>query len=889
MHEEKPFSLAEKPGDPGASPIGRVIAERIRDRRCRFVFPTQVSADSWAEAALDFPGISCVEKSRFLGWDAFLEERKAASIPQGYLRADARSRLLWSLSLLGESNQGDMQLFSETPQFKPGIAFASTLANLAPELQALSVLPESELPESARGLDVSRIAQRYRDFMRRHSIYEFSGLPVHGDAESHHVLFMPSLMPGFSESGIAGCNQGRMELVEVPMATENVVLNECETFREEVDAVLAACAHFLKEGVQAGEIALSIPSQAPSMQAHLALAARKIGVALDFRAGVMLSRSPAGTLLRALQAAASEGFSTRTLRRLLDPCVAHMKDRSSGLALLAFAESHNIPESSADRQHMTYLWNRTFALCATDRKVPAPDSVRLFYDRLRAATLALSGAKDFSSLRAAFHDFMDDFIVEQDKSTAAERMLERIYSELDSLEAWHALTGKPPLAASPFDTLILHLGRTRYGHAQAEGSIAVYPFHLGLALASKLHLVLDLSQDSTTAAAATIMRGRLRTGGKDEVQQTDEKILGSMNSVSAVYFHAASGLSGYTVPHPWFSRPHAALRSFSFTMPDLRAERISDDGAESVSDAGKSHDPARLQTLPAAWKSPWFKFSPSSLGKIEECPFKWFMACIPLVESRMASTVPMAEGNLLHSLICSILTLIEEKDGFCHAGNIETYLRWLDEILPREMAGILRSAGPALQDALETGFPRLKSRIATLLQREAEFQADGWNAGTFEIPLSSVFEESGILLSGRADRIASRTRADGSEEFAIIDYKRDSTPKRGDFLVDDEGSLKDFQLASYSTMLEGQGRQVERAMYWSVEQGKLVVVFGPGGKIPARSEFEPQMAALKAALLRAACRIRDGRFLDITPSPAACRNCDARPMCRARFATEHRS
>ncbi len=888
MHEERPFLLTEKPGDPCASPIGRVIAERIRDRRCRFVFPTQVSADSWAEAALGFPGISCIEKSRFLGWDAFLEERKAASIPEGHLRADARARLLWSLSLLEEFKQGDIQLFSEASRFKPGMAFASTLANLAPELDELSVMPESQKPESARGLDVSSIAQRYREFMRRHSIYEFSGIPVHGDEDSHHVLFMPSLMPGFSESVIAGCNRERIELVEVPMATENVVLNECETFREEVDAVLAACAHFLKEGVQAAEIALSIPSQAPSMQAHLALAARKIGVALDFRAGVMLSRSPAGTLLRALQAAASEGFSTRTLRRLLDPCVAHMKDRSSGLALLAFAEAHNIPESSADRQHMAYLWNRTFALCATDRKVPAPDSVRLFYDRLRAGTLALSGAKDFSSLRAALHDFMDDFIVEQEKSAAAERTLERIFSELDSLEAWHLHIGKPPLAASPFDTLILHLGRTRYGHAQSQGSIAVYPFHLGLALAAKLHFVLDLSQDSTTAAAAAIMHNSRRTGVDGTVLKKGEKILESMNSVSAVYCNAASGLSGYTVPHPWFSRPYSALRRFSFTMPDLRIGRGWNDRSESGGDAGKKTDPARLQALPAAWKSPWFKLSPSSLRKIEECPFKWFMACIPLVESRTSTTLPMAEGNLLHSLICSILTRIAEKDGFCDAGNIETYLKWLDDILPREMAGVARSAGPACQDALETGFPRMRRRIATLLQREAEFQAEGWNTGTFEIPLAFVFEEFGTLLSGRADRIASRTRADGSEEFAVIDYKRDATPKRGDFLVDDEGSMKDFQLASYTTMLEGQGKHVERAMYWSVEQGKLVVVFGPGGKIPARSEFEPQMDALKAALHRAASRIRDGRFLDITPSPAACRNCDARPMCRARFSTERR-
>lgn len=886
MPETGRHLLTEAPGDPGASPIGRLVAAKLHDRRCRFVFPTQVSADSWAEAALDFPGIACIEKSRFLGWDAFLEDRRSASAPKGGVRADARLRLLWSLAFLAEMDSGGATAWQDGMRFKPGIAFASSLAGLAPDLEALSLLPEGELPDAVHGLDLSGIAQRYRDFRAENSIYEFSGLPLQCDEDSLYAFIHPSLMPGFGNLEKELAASTRMEFLEAAPAEASPVLHACGTFREEVDAVLETCAHFIREGMPADEIALSIPASGPSIQAHLAQAAAGTGLTLDFRAGMPLTRSPAGNLLSALQAAASEGFSTRTLRRLLDPSLAKFKDRGSGIELLVFAESHNVPGTSADRQHMGTLWNRSFALCDTGSGGPVPSGARIFYDRIRAAALSLSGAKDFPSLRAALHDFMDDFIEGEDAALSSERMLERIYIELDSLAAWHSHIGNPKLAASPFDTLILHLGRTRYGQPHARGRIAVYPYHLGLALASRLHFVLDLSQESTAAAVMTVSRGSRGKNGENAAAGIDDRILGSMDSVSAIFCHAASGLSGYTVHHPRFSRPDARIRHFSHGTGVLRASGTAGMHETRKQGTRQRLDPEKLRSLPAAFTLPWFKFTPSGLGKMEDCPFKWFVACLPRMEARKASTLPMAEGSLLHSLIDDLLLLTLSRDGSCKAENIGKYLEWLDEIHPREMRNILAEAGPALQDALETGYPRMKSRIAALLQHEAEFQAEGWNTGDLEFPLSLVFDEEGILLSGRADRIASRQRSDGSAECAVIDYKRDSTPKRGDFLVDDDGSLHDFQLASYTAMLEGQGRQVERALYWSVEKGKLVVVFGPDGKIPGRNEFEPQMIALREAVARCSARLREGRFLEIAPSPAACGNCDARALCRAHFATE---
>jgi RecB family exonuclease len=234
-----------------------------------------------------------------------------------------------------------------------------------------------------------------------------------------------------------------------------------------------------------------------------------------------------------------------------------------------------------------------------------------------------------------------------------------------------------------------------------------------------------------------------------------------------------------------------------------------------------------------------------------------------------------------------LLQRIQETDGGFIAANLDGYRSWIDETFDRALEQTLRQQGPALEPSLSAARLKIQDRIERLLDFEAAFASDGWGIGDFEASLSMPLEALGIAFEGRADRIAARASPGGSpRRLAIIDYKKGSTPKKSEFLVNAEGSLRDFQLSGYTAMAESAGDLVEKALYWSIEAGKAVFVFGSGKQRPDRESFEPERQALSKALESAAATIKAGNFLKAIPGKLACQNCGARALCRALYSSE---
>ncbi|MCE1196907.1 PD-(D/E)XK nuclease family protein, partial [bacterium] len=265
---------------------------------------------------------------------------------------------------------------------------------------------------------------------------------------------------------------------------------------------------------------------------------------------------------------------------------------------------------------------------------------------------------------------------------------------------------------------------------------------------------------------------------------------------------------------------------------------------------------------------------------------KWFASCVPDLESG-AGTANTAEGSLSHALIRMLLQRIQETDGEFVPERVDAYRGWIDEIFDVALAQTLRQQGPALEPSLAAAKLKIQDRIERLLAFEEAFSAEGWGIGDFEVSLAMPLESLGVALQGRADRIAVGTSPDGaSRRTAIIDYKKGATPKKREFLANADGMLRDFQLAGYAAMAEGAGDKVEEALYWSIEAGKAVYVFGSGKERPDRDSFEPERRAFDEALGSAAAVIKAGTFLAATPGRDACRNCAAKALCRALYSSE---
>jgi len=928
------------PANPCASAIAMKIADNASDRSTFFVFPTQVSADSWAEVSLRMTETTSVEMDRFIGWDDFLARITAPNIPVNGRAADQKSRLLWALMTLKEQEDRPFLRSLLKPGIVPALPLAASLAKVAPSLPdlvfAMSDLPANpaRLAKNAEIADYIAIENRYSRFLEKHGLYEPCHVKPAEEKSCHFILFEPTLMPGFAKISASLIELCSIELFELAAcesgeSVHDRTLLKFRTFREEAQFVVAKCAALLENGLRPEDIAISVPVCTPEFQAHIKLLARQFALPVEFRTGEPLSASPFGRLLASLSRASTEGFSLRTMERLFDKGPFRWKEGESARKLLRYASRFHIPEFSADKRYMSELWARTFSLC-TDPGATVVD----FYASLRKAALSIEGAGSFPALQRALYDFKSSFLVDENVPYEADRTLARIFEELDALEQWHARLEHPTLSGKPFDILMLELGETSYkasvpGEASA---ISVYPFHLGMLAANPIHFVLDVSQNSLDTALRYLSRTPKEIQPYlGEGNDASKELLASFNAVNAVYCHAERNLSGYSIPHPYFSRDGAITKAIEGNeIPALYDSREMQAWRESAPERMPILQPAHrreaaiglfpsdsperalfpppategtqpkairplseryLLRLPACDAAPRLKISPARLKSMMQCPFKWFSTCVPGVDGGSSALADLAEGSLSHALISTLLLEVAAKDGAFIPAHIDVYLSWLDASFRQVLGSITRQNGPSSEPALEAAYPKIRHRIAQLLEFELDFSEEGWDIGDFEVSLARIYDDLGLVLEGRADRISKRTA--GSDPvgntltYAVIDFKKRNTPKKRDFLIDGSGKLHDFQIASYAAMLEGQGKKVERALYWSIEDSKPSVVFGQDGARASSEEFEPERNALSATLASVSRIVREGSFLSITPSAESCDSCPIRPVCRAHFSSEH--
>lgn len=931
--------------DPLDSGIAAQILSRCKDRDTFFVFPTQAAANTWARAVIASPEIPSVETDRFIGWDVFLERLTQESVPEGKEKSDTRSRLFWALHVLSE--HGDKPSFESL--FKPGLpptlSHATFLARIAPALKDFSAAVRSAHNDGAlrevsgEVADFLTLAEKYSRFLEANNLYEQSHLAPREIKDRRYIIFEPSLIPDYEKYAkflkVSGTVKDfSMHGAEAARNAENrPTALKFATFRQELVWVFSTCEKLLEDGLQPDDIAISMPALTPETKAHVGRIADLYAVPIAFRSGEPLAASPFGRLLRALSQAGEEGFSLQTLKKLLGEKAFEWKDPLSARKLLRFAEKYHIPEFSADRHYMSLLWNRTFALCGRDEEGP-----RLFFDELRKAAGAIAGARSFSTLRMALHDFRATFLDESTLSPLAQLTLERIFDEIEALDAWHARLGGQDLSPAPFRILLLILDSTRYNPAVKANAISLYSYQTGMLTASAIHFVLDVSQESTAG-----FQDRYSDFPEElrpylgNISEYDEHLLDSFNAVNAVYCHAEQGLSGYSVLHPYFALKKARLvprgddKGTFPESPEARETQAWLDGnadrlpsqllkhqKEAALGSFRRHDdsaslfpppifigkgPARaavmdnaesLSGLQSCTEGPLIKFTPARLKDYSLCPFRWLMFCVLDAEKSDSSYINLAEGTFSHSVIRGLLGDISRRDGSVKSENNEIYTAMLDDSIGKNLLPLLRKYGPSIEPAIVSAVPKIKSRMERLLEFEADFEEKGWDIGVFEVQLSRLYEDMGVILEGRADRIceksSSRTAegpASSDERFAIIDYKKKNTPQKREFLADKDGRLHDFQLAGYAEMLSGEGKEVELAMYWSIDECRAAIVFGSGGARKSREEFEPERKIFLDTLSSAALSIRSGKFMTILRSNEACAPCPWKPVCRAYFSAEH--
>jgi RecB family exonuclease len=740
--------------------------------------------------------------------------------------------------------------------------------------------------------DILTLSEHYAKFLSSHTLVEPSRQHARQPTGKKILLIYPWLFPGYPSCA------DFLSDVEIWEGGFDAEKNITATMGfasqwDEYDWVFSQCRNFIGQGGSPEEIAIHVPRIDPETTAYLGRFARRYDLQLGYRAGSPLSASSFGRFLKAAAQAGKEGFSAHTVRALFDASPYPWKKPEEIPKILRFLDVASIPERSADPRGMRTLWRESL-----ETMKPLEPSIRETYIGLSRTLDALAGAKSFSTLRSALFEFRQRWLEEVSASLPEEAKIERIMAEMDGLARLEESWGGFPSPISRFDAFLELLDSTTYAASEQEGKIPVYPYHIGSLVPGKLRFALDASQDSTALAATLLSPYPPGIVGNEISQSWDDTMLFKAFTAAGVQIcHTDSTMSGSKVAHPFLvSR---GMRTFVNAKESGSPE-------DREAEAWRARDPSLLphtltrrsmaaaQALPSMFGRKEYapvphpdgpglaKFNPRSLASLLQCPFKWFVARFKDSEPRGQDKAYLAEGSLTHALVAALLSRIKDMDGRVLKEKLDSYAAALESLVPRILATQLAEYGPALRPHLTSAMPRIRHRIGKVLEFEIEFQEAGWDIGRFEVPLVQEYPEFGILLRGRADRIAFKPNGN----LALIDYKRKTAPSKKEFLVDDEGRISDFQIAAYAAILAETLGNPELGMYWSIDLSKPLTVFGPGGGRESWEDFSQEREALAKALEAAGLAVDSERYLDRQVSKEACQDCPGRPLCRAHFHSE---
>ncbi|MCE1205830.1 MAG: PD-(D/E)XK nuclease family protein [Spirochaetia bacterium] len=911
------------------APLAKTIAQYIGDRRYCFVFPSQIAADSWAQAVFKHPDVEALEPGRFLSWDRFLALVRERPRDDAARPADPYTRYLWACSVLKENAENPFLRVLVKPSLAPPARYPAWLASIASHLDFIAGLVRREIPSESHNAEISdfiALAEKYRNFLARNNLFEETSLSLQFPEQKKFMLFGAAAYTEFFRYREAleksGCTEFFDEIPIEPNREQK--LCRFENFRTEVRWVFANIRKMLNSGKSPSDFAISVPSLKPDMKAYLAAFSREYNVELSFRAGEKLSSSPFGILLSLISAAIDDDLSLESLEALARQTFFAWKQAELFKKLMDFARLFSIPRKSAGKKYMSRIWSMTFS----DARFEEKEALFNFYLLLQKKLSAVAAASSFQSLREALFDFRLTFIDDSAIPEPSENLLARIFEELVSLERTAQSLKDTNLGENPFQLFRAFLDTVQYAPHSSDSAVSVYPYHSGLLNAAQVHFVLETSQDAVDAAQKyPSFPEQLKKLLPDDASY-ESHILRSFDCVNAIYCFADVSLAGFCVPHPWFSAEHmqtifideedmlsehslhacekqawientperlhpltidqqcSALGIFDSRQvatslpPPLFAQRKAESRlfitADNVSDC-----------IAPALHGSSIKISPGALGDYAACPFRWFLAHVVGLQNRIPSE-PLMIGSILHDSIRTIVLKISEEQPVLRKETVQRYADLISSTVQQSIDYQTRKSGHGTRPSLEANMKKMKSRLTTYLDLEAELQEAGWTVGEFEKSFEKHFEKLNLIFNGRTDRLM--FRREGSDSACIlIDYKKKNIPLKKNLMLDEKtGQLAELQIPGYILLLTEAGFSVVSAFYYSLENAKKQAVLGSESKAVAADVpgYCKEIEALRGMLEKASKEIWSGKIMDTSPFTLACSNCEYRPICRANYASE---
>jgi RecB family exonuclease len=879
--------------------VVQAIREGLADEGLVFVFPSEIASAFWRRKALSLSDRPSVAEERFISWDTFKE--KAFSISRERKPVNRYVRYLFASSILKE-NGGTTPLFKRLvyPEYaEHGSAHLGAFMAMLPCLKDTEELLKRN-PEAVEGAyreDIEYLFSRYTSFLEANGLFE----PSYDRAgikklDGAYLIFFPRVLEDF--------NQYRDQLSQLPnIRTTEPSMGDLPRFtlfensRSELTWLLGRIESLLDRGVKPWEIAVTL-TRDEDWEAELLRGARLRGIPLDIRGGRPLSEYPAGRLFSQIEELTGEDFSYRALANFfLNPAYPFTR-RAPGRDLLSFGRRHSCFIAHERGPDSRDVWEEKLT------KAGDQDLLR-FYRQFKKAVAAVTGAKDFPSLRNAIQGFINRYFNTEDWAPGSLKVFQFCMDTLSQLiEAASEVKGVE--TENPYRLFTRAIGERIYVERPEEGGIPVYPYRVSAGIYPACHFIPGASQESVRCvdSAYPFLKDdqKQALGASDSDMSEDFLRLYARSGGSVEFSGSETGFRGPgLVPGLFVAQGLAEKKDGEATAeknPFLREARSFDGFVYPVMREGlvriastythgqwKGRVKADVTSkIGGEGKPSAFYISPSDLESYAACPISYLLTRFLSVEEEEYEPVfhaPRVEGILQHEVFSALFSFIKETDGAYRKEREGSYLQRIESAV-REAAAGYEERG---EDLISPVWTEMKESLMEhgrrLVENESELYPD-WEPEIIEDYLGLDLRAGKypdivprFRLSGRIDRLSVK---DGRAH--IVDYKRNRIPARSD-IDPPAGKPVSFQMPFYLYLAEENGYAVSRVSYYQVDSDSYATVYGEGEK--KASIYEGNKDRVRERLLEEIGKMADGIEQGFYPLPNDCDGCGLRSVCRAKF------
>lgn len=495
------------------SSIVDVIQDKLRSPEVVFVFPTDVSASSWAEWVITHPEnthVMAVSTERFIAWDEFkttwLHEKNDTKKPATLIARKLLARDLITKAVSANVHNKPLLNVLIPPAYAKNsndvLSFTEWIADVLPYLKFFHQkhqewLKNSAVKDDAENSDYEVIYKSYNDFLSMNNLYE----PLWADSiiadGKKFVIFYPEIIADYCYVEDLLAHNDRITTVHLPQPTdekqEMVFFTNARTELHYVAFNIRQLCSRTENPIPCNHITVSVPDL-ETWRPYIEREFELYEIPYMMRAGITYD-SGSGHVFREIQDCFDTKFSFASVQTLLlDKCIP-WKNFECNKSLISFGVKTKSLHQYKDYKTglVVDAWEESFNALGNRQA----DELKL-YKTLKERVKAICLSTTFIEIRNALNQFENDLLNFAIDAVGAYQSYYHCKSELDSLVA--AENKYAIKCVSPYLFFIDELSQKTYEEKNTTSGVSIVPYRLTASASFEYQFVVNVNQNDCTVS-----------------------------------------------------------------------------------------------------------------------------------------------------------------------------------------------------------------------------------------------------------------------------------------------------------------------------------------------------------------------------------------------------